>query len=82
MSLLAMAYLSAHRPLSDEKEGTLFSNRSAVNLVMGQCGLALSDAEATQALRPTWVKPYHRKAMALLHLGIVLMPSASRDGHT
>jgi len=48
---------------------TLFGNRSAAKLELGDNAGALSDAEQAIAINPTWMKGYHRKAAALARMG-------------
>ncbi|CAK8990986.1 Aurora kinase B (Aurora 1) (Aurora- and IPL1-like midbody-associated protein 1) (AIM-1) (Aurora/IPL1-related kinase 2) (ARK-2) (Aurora-related kinase 2) (STK-1) (Serine/threonine-protein kinase 12) (Serine/threonine-protein kinase 5) (Serine/threonine-protein kinase aurora-B) [Durusdinium trenchii] len=48
-----------------EKEAALHSNRSLVNLKLGDAGAALDDAEAALESDPRWAKAHVRKALAL-----------------
>jgi tetratricopeptide (TPR) repeat protein len=49
----------------NEQNHTLFGNRSGAYLKLGQNEEALADANSAIALKPSWLKPYHRKACAL-----------------
>ncbi|XP_055333412.1 LON peptidase N-terminal domain and RING finger protein 3-like isoform X2 [Paramacrobiotus metropolitanus] len=46
-------------------EASVLSNRSQLYFVLGNNEEAVSDADAAIELRPSWSKPYYRKALAL-----------------
>ena len=48
----------------DDKNHVLYSNRSAAYAKSGKFAEALSDAEKTIELNPTWAKGYSRKGVA------------------
>lgn len=54
-----------------ESIATLLCNRSAALAKLARFDEALRDAEQTVALRPGWVKGHHRKAQALVELGML-----------
>jgi len=53
----------------DPSQEALWSNRAATRLKLGRPLEALSDAEECIKLNPTFLKGYHRKALALKDLG-------------
>ncbi len=48
---------------------TLYSNRSATYLKLGQAQKAIDDAKSCTQIRPTWVKGYSRLGAAYFRLG-------------
>ncbi len=50
---------------ADPYDHTVFSNRSAVKLVLEDFQGALEDAERVIELKPDWARGYFRKANAL-----------------
>eukprot|EP00029_Vermamoeba_vermiformis_P011162 TRINITY_DN6072_c0_g1_i1.p1 TRINITY_DN6072_c0_g1~~TRINITY_DN6072_c0_g1_i1.p1 ORF type:complete len:420 (-),score=78.62 TRINITY_DN6072_c0_g1_i1:124-1383(-) len=52
----------------DPQNYILYSNRSAVFIQLKNYELALSDADMSIKLNPTWAKGYHRKGVALFLL--------------
>ena len=51
------------------QDATLFSNRAACRLHLGDAQAALQDAEQAVALEPSWAKASFRRGAALLKLG-------------
>lgn len=52
----------------DDKNYVLYSNRSAAYAKAGRFAEALSDAEKTIEINPTWAKGYSRKGAAAIGL--------------